>query len=242
MSIYILFYMLFAFIIKDLSICIEFKNNLKKYGKIITSDSYIIFDSSDFKIDEEIYFKITADSFHEEYIQYKFFDDVDSINDVILGSLSFFKKVDPLITENGSDESVTKYYTIKKSERDLGSLEGKYIVIVFDCNGNVLIENTEINEGDNSSWISIIVVLLFIAGICILCYCCCCKKKKKDANLTGANGATTNQVYTDNNNQNNNMNMNNINVNSGNNVDVYNKNNNNINSINYNYMNNNYKK
>ena len=242
MRIYILFYMLFAFIIKDLSICIEFKNNLKKYGKVVTSDYYIIFDSSDFKKDEEIYFKITADSFDENYLLYKFFDDEASISNVRSYALSSFKKVEPLITEDGSDKSVTKYYTIQKSERNLVSLEGKYLVIFFDCNGNVLIENTEINEGDNNdTWISIVVVLMFIAGICILSYCCCIKKRKA-ANLAGANSTTTNQVYTDNNNQNNNMN--NMNVNSRSNVNVYNKNNNNnnINNINYNYMNNNYKK
>ena len=170
MRIYILFYILFAFIIKDLSIYIEFKNNLKKYGKITTLDYYIIFDSSEFKKDEEIYFKITANSFLEEYIKYKFFDDEASMRDVNYLNLNYyaFKKVEPLITEHDkNDKSVTKYYTIKKSERDLVSLGAKYLVIVFDCNGYVLNENTVINEGDDTTWVSIVVVLVFIAGICI---------------------------------------------------------------------------
>ena len=54
-----------------------FKIDLKKYEKctVPSSDRHIIFDSSEFNKDEEIYFKITADIFNKDEILYQFFDD-----------------------------------------------------------------------------------------------------------------------------------------------------------------------
>ena len=52
--------------------------DLKKYGKITVSSNKekIIFDSSEFKEDEEIYFKITADFFIQENIHFEFLDNL----------------------------------------------------------------------------------------------------------------------------------------------------------------------
>ena len=212
-----------------------FKIDLKKYEKctVPSSDRHIIFDSSEFNKDEEIYFKITADIFNKDEILYQFFDDAAAMSNVDFNTYKTAKcsKTDKEFN-HGDVVSQTNYYTIKKSERDLGSLEGKYLVIVFNCEGNVLIENTKENEGDTTliAIIVVVVVVAIVAAICIFCYC----RRKK---LAAQNAATTNEVYVDNNNQNYNMNMN-----SGNNVNVY-SNNNNYNNNNYNnnnYNNNNY--
>ena len=239
----ILLSILFVFIIKEsLSETIyDVKIDLKKYEKVTvsSSDNHIIFDSSDFKKDEEIYFKITADSFTKDYIEYKFYDEAAPMSNP---DFSTFSKATPSKTENeyenGEIKSVTKYFTIKKSERDLGSLEGKYLVIVFECTGNVLIENTKENEG-KITMIAIIVSVVVVVIVVVIIILCCCYLKKKAA----ANGTTTNEVYVGNNNNNQKYNMN---MNSGNNANVYsnnNYNNNNYNNNNYdnnNYNNNNY--
>ena len=236
MKMQILFVILFTFIIKESlsdgagTTSYVFKIDLKKYEKVTvpSSDAHIIFDSSDFKKGEEIYFKVTADSFNEDYLLYKFFDDGASMaND----ELDTYKKATPSKTDNeydgGEIVSVTKYFTIKKDERDLGSLEGKYLVIVFDCTGNVLIENTKEDEGKTTMIVIIVVVVVVViaVAICIFCYC----RRRKAL----ANGTTTNEVYVGNNDPNYNMNT-------GNNANVYNKNYNNNNYNNNNYNNNNY--
>jgi hypothetical protein len=240
MKMQILFVILFTFIIKESlsdgagsgtgTISIIFKIDLKKYEKVTvpSSDLNIIFDSSDFKKGEEIYFKVTADSFNEDYLLYKFYDDGASMANPVLDT---YKKASPSKTDNEYDHgeivSVTKYFTIKKDERDLGSLEGKYLVIVFYCTGNVLIENTKENEGKTTMIVIIVVVVVVViaVAICIFCYC----KRRKAL----ANGTTTNEVYVGNNDPNYNMNT-------GNNANVYNKNYNNNNYNNNNYNNNNY--
>jgi hypothetical protein len=237
MKMQILFVILFTFIIKEsLSdesgsrTTYEFKIDLKKYEKVTvpSTEDHIIFDSSDFKKGEEIYFKVTADSFNEDYLLYKFYDDGASMANPVLDT---YKKASPSKTDNEYDHgeivSVTKYFTIKKDERDLGSLEGKYLVIVFYCTGNVLIENTKENEGKTTMIVIIVVVVVVViaVAICIFCYC----KRRKAL----ANGTTTNEVYVGNNDPNYNMNT-------GNNANVYNKNYNNNNYNNNNYNNNNY--
>ena len=232
----ILFVILFTFIIKESlsdgagTTSYVFKIDLKKYEKVTvpSTEDHIIFDSSDFKKGEEIYFKVTADSFNDDFLLYKFFDDGASMANV---DLDTYKKATPSKTDNEYDGeeivSVTKYFTIKKDERDLGSLEGKYLVIVFYCTGNVLIENTKENEGKTTMIVIIVVVVVVViaVAICIFCYC----KRRKAL----ANGTTTNEVYVGNNNPNYNMNT-------GNNANVYNKNYNNNNYNNNNYNNNNY--
>ena len=232
----ILFVILFTFIIKESlsdgagTTSYVFKIDLKKYEKVTvpSTEDHIIFDSSDFKKGEEIYFKVTADSFNDDFLLYKFFDDGASMANV---DLDTYKKATPSKTDNEYDGeeivSVTKYFTIKKDERDLGSLEGKYLVIVFYCTGNVLIENTKEDEGKTTMIVIIVVVVVVViaVAICIFCYC----KRRKAL----ANGTTTNEVYVGNNNPNYNMNT-------GNNANVYNKNYNNNNYNNNNYNNNNY--
>ena len=235
MRIHILFSILLILIIKE-SISDETEEiyDLRRYERITVnaSETLIIFDSSEFKKDEEIYFKITADKFKDDYIYYKFFDDFDimTTTDVLTYEPVEYSKTDKEYS-NGEVISQTNYYTIKKSERDLGSLEGKYLAIIFNCEGNVTIENTKENEGD-TTWIVIVCVLVVVAIVAAICIYCYCKRKKK-----AAENGNTNDAYINNNNQN-------YNTNTGNNVNVYsnnyNNNNNNYNNINKNYMNNNY--
>ena len=256
MRIHLLFVILFVLIINESlsegeadtvtetegNISYTFKIDLKKYKKVTVpaSDELIIFDSSDFDIGEEIYFKIIADSFNKDYLLYKFFDNgVSMSND----NLNNYKKANPSKTDNeydgGNIVSVTKYYTIKKDERELGSIKGKYLVIVFDCTGNVLIENTKENEGKTTMIVVIVVVGVVVIAAAIWIYCYCKKKKAL------AEGTTTNEVYVGNNNNINNNQNYNMNKNSGNNANIYsnnynnNYNNNNYNNNNYNNNNNN---
>ena len=123
MRIHILFSILLILIIKEsISDATEetITIDLKKYERITVpaSESLIIFDSSEFKKDEEIYFKITADKFYSKYILYKFFDDGEAMSNT---DLDTYKKVKYSQTDkeysDGEVVSQTSYYTIKKRQR-----------------------------------------------------------------------------------------------------------------------------
>ena len=82
-----LFFICFTIFIDKVSLTTYYNDvDLKKYDKIIVGESYnserfIIFDSSDFKEGDKIYFKITASEFLDDAIYFEFYDDP---NDFIL--------------------------------------------------------------------------------------------------------------------------------------------------------------
>ena len=70
------FYVFNIFLIKYILLQgIGLDTYLGKYNKTYTQSSYVIFNSTDFKLDQEIYLKISG-YFIEEYIEFKFFDDL----------------------------------------------------------------------------------------------------------------------------------------------------------------------
>jgi hypothetical protein len=56
--------------------------DLEKYKKILHNSPLVIFNSTDFKIDEEIYFKISG-FFVEDFIEYRFCDTLEELTDII---------------------------------------------------------------------------------------------------------------------------------------------------------------
>ena len=65
----------------------------------------------------------------------------------------------------------------------MNGLEGKYLLLYFNTQGRVKIENTEKDEGKQNYLYTIIfsIVGLIIAGVIIscCCYCCCCRGRKQ---------------------------------------------------------------
>jgi len=235
-----LFFICFAIFI-DKVLLITYYNDidLKKYGKITVpaSDGFIIFDSSDFSKGSKIYFKITASDFTDDAIYFEFYDDP---NDYIPNdNFAFVYPTDTSINH----DSVTNYYTIEKSSRNLGSLKGKYLIIYFYCYGNVEIENT---KRDEALMISLIIVgIVIVVAIVVIIICYCRRKKRMAAMTNGYNGTQNVQVVNNNNNNyvqqqqvpnypNNNMNANmnmDMNANNGNVAYTYNGYNNGYNNI-----------
>jgi hypothetical protein len=56
--------------------------DLEKYKKILHNSPLVIFNSTDFKIDEEIYFKISG-FFVEDFIEYRFCDTLEELTNII---------------------------------------------------------------------------------------------------------------------------------------------------------------
>jgi hypothetical protein len=203
MKINMLFFICFTIFINKASLDTTYYNDidLKKYKKIIVpaSEGFIIFDASDFGKGDKIYFKITANDFYDDAIYFEFYDDPNAY----IGNVNLAYVYPTKTSENY--ESVTNYYTIEKSSRNIGSLKGKYLIIYFYCSGNVEIENTKRDEALMISLIIIGVVIVVALVVIIICYCR--RKKRMAAMMNGYNGTQNVQVAS-NNNYNNNYNNN----------------------------------
>ena len=208
MNLNILFFIFFKIIIINdiLTTSYSIDVDLKKYKKITVTKSpsgpyyerYIIFDSSDFKKGDKIYFKITMTLFTYEYIYYKFFDDLNNYQPIPEDTDS----VAPTQTDNYNENEITNYYTIEKNDRNLGSLEGKYLAIFFYGYGNALIENIEEDVGSYTLIAIIVIVIIIIIGAIIFLIYYCIKRKRRLAqyNLNNGNQNIYNYNYSNSNN------------------------------------------
>ena len=198
---------------------------LGKYQKLNTDSAVIFFDSSDFKVDEEIYIVISGYYIYT-YIDYVFVDDI-SLHASFTTSELRREYSTKYVTKTNVYDGYTfeeRYYTIEKTRDRIKNGSGKYLLIYTYMHGFYDIENTKDNLG-NSKAVIIgvvvgVVVLAIIVGIILYCY----RRKKRLAAMNQANV----QVYSDNNQ---------VQVNNNNNVPNYNYPNNNV--PNYNYPNNN---
>jgi len=182
---------------KTETLSIDFQKNEKI--TVHSNKEKIIFNCSEFKKDEEIYFKITAKRFIDEKIKFEFLDNLN-------GYFSIFHNLyNAYYTEkdDGLDKEVN-YYTIKKSFYNVGLIQGKYLLIKFYCEGDVEIENIEKKENKESLEeteksntkdiiISIVAAIIVLAGIIALIYYC--YKKKRNTIINNKKVLYNNRKY-----------------------------------------------
>ena len=217
-------YVFYIFLIKN--ILSDEVYDLDKYKRLNqTKDAVIFFNSNGFQIGDEIYIKIYG-SFSEDYIDYKFIDTLEDLNELLniyeesnYDEDIYYKKLNLITVDSNKHETVNdkteiRYYTIKKKKSTLDGKEGKYLAIFTYMDGYYDIENTVENQGNSGGAIIVIicvvVVVVVIAAIIFIIYYCYKKKKS----------ASTNQDVQNNNEQQ---------VKFQSNVDVYSNNNNNNN-------------
>lgn len=172
------------FIIKILNI--QFLNKYEKITVPVT-DGFIYFNASTFSKDEEIYLKVTARTFKEYYLTFEFFDDDDPSISYNPGPKNTTYKT----SREGGSKNTGYYYffSIKKKDKYLDSLEGKYLKIFFHCDGDeVTIENIDKSSGNTPLYIIIIFIIIAIVALIvgIIVYF---KKKNR---ITGMNINTKN--------------------------------------------------
>ena len=188
-----------------ISLCILFKvcPLLTKYGTETIYDKFVIFDSKDFKNDEEMHFKIQThkDNFYNydhssSYIydiQYYFSSNLDFITTGRLLEIDFKK------TTYEDFNLETKYFTIKKKRNDYSGSNGNYIYIEFPgllfytYHNYATITNTEEDEGKIETWVIVVIVVVIvaiIAGIIIFCVCRRIRMRKAQQAAAQANAAT----------------------------------------------------
>ena len=101
-------------------------------------------DSSEFKEGDEIYIKVKATYFYDNYLYYDFTDNLQTYTPSYLFEDYLYEFSTKNIYENGY---MIKHYTITK--KNLNGKQGKYLIMYFDCEGDVTITNTEKNEGND---------------------------------------------------------------------------------------------
>ena len=149
---------------------IEFLESFKE-NQISCDKEFIILDSSGFKKKEKIYLEMEAKRFRKDFINYEFIDDISPyVNET---SIPFhikdsknheYSTKTSIKREFDTPTSATKYFTINKSIKK--GKEGHYLLILFYCEGDVLIKNTEKNNGSsfvlNGVFIIIFCIILLI--------------------------------------------------------------------------------
>lgn len=226
--------------------------DFKKNGKYPTESSneygWAIFDSSDFKKGDEIYFKVTADHFTNNLLYFYFYDEPADIiehesNVANLKYVSYSKK------ENNKNNGETAYFTVKKNDENLGSLKGNYLLLQVEATGKITFENTAENQGKVKTIVIVVIVVVVVIALAIGIFCYC-RRRKAMMNMQGNNYNDNVNVYNNNYNNNNYNNPgqnnygpqqqypNNQNYNMNNNIqnNAY-SNNNNQNAGNYGYPN-----
>ena len=154
-----------------------------------TNRDHVVFDPTEFKVDEEIIFKIEATEFNDDKLGYQFLDVLtDNISD---SNNSNIKYTDPTKKSTNKKTKIkTRKYTIKKSKEVLGNMEGKYLILYFNCEGTFEVQN--IAENGSSTIIIALVVGIAIISFGVFYFLYLRKRFKKN------NGGTDEVVYEEN--------------------------------------------
>ena len=150
----------------------------EKYKTVETENPIIFFDTSDFKVGDEIYLIISGEfMFDDDEIYYAFIDDISTTEDFYF-EVEISNKVEAI--KDRGDDYESKYYTIKKTKEAIKEGEGKYLLLLTYMHGKYKIENTEENKG-NTNLIIIVVVVVVVVIAVILFIICYCRRKKQAA-------------------------------------------------------------
>ena len=179
---------------------------LTKYSSLEISSNIVIFESKDFKDNEDMHFKIkswsgnfgeiinTADDYWYD-IEYVYCDSNGNEKGIYLYYINF-KKTD---TEDGYD---IKYFTIKKKWDEYRPSNGNYIKIRFNLYDNwAIVTNTEKDEGKIATWVIVVIVVIVVAiigGMIIFFVCRCIRRRKAMAAANAANAANASSIAAQN--------------------------------------------
>ena len=187
----------------------NFISYLEKYSAIDTYETCFIFESKDFKEDEQMNFKIKSYKgiFNQNYITYYYID-----NDLDINKYSSNKKTiyfESYSYESSYEDGIhyeyeIKYFTIKKKISEFEGTQGHYMYIDFYLNFFTLknknnwaqVTNTKNDEGEYHAWvIRVIVSIIAVVMIILIIYFICSKIKEKKA-LLNAEAAEAAEVNT----------------------------------------------
>lgn len=140
---------------------------LKKYSSLeieCDTNNFLIFNSSDFAIPSEIYFKVTSNLTFLKDINYEFYDIIETNNTEIYNNLRYIAF--PLAESNKINDNINTsifYYKIQKDKEHILEGNGDNLLLNLFCEGFLKIENTEKDSSPAN------ISKKFIVGIVIGC-------------------------------------------------------------------------
>lgn len=173
------------------------KDIIGKYGyKTVDCNEYfVVFNVEDFDDDEEMHFKIKAESgsFLNYGIYYEYISGDVGYDDKFAKYVEFNLKTTYETSPSGIHYQ-TKYFNIVKKKDDYRRAGiGKYLLIYFLIDyGDVTITNTEEDEGKFATWIIIVIVVAVVVVVVVAIGCYCYRRKKQLAQMNSVNQQ---QVY-----------------------------------------------
>ena len=146
------------------------KEIINKYSSIKTKHNIIILNITKFNYYENIYLTLKTDIICEDYLEYKFYDD---INEIFKKKSDELFKLRPYLKEKYNIFEIktyfSYYYTIMKRKESLYKSDGNYLLLVFECESGIEVINTKDKHKNISifkllfySFISIIVIFILI--------------------------------------------------------------------------------
>jgi predicted Holliday junction resolvase-like endonuclease len=191
-------FLIFIFV----NIKLIFSLSLEKYGKIRTEDNIIVYDSSDCNLDDKIELKFTPYStgcYCENNLHYQFYDLFKRVYQIYQANYSVYSSKEVI-----KDKKEIKYFTIYKSNKVLNGLDGNFLLLKYNCNGVVEIEN--ISPKLKAGYIALIIILIIFVIVIIFIIIYCLRKKKSSNNANNINNNTNNNQNNENNHSSNNNN------------------------------------
>jgi len=158
--------------------------NFKKYESHTTRENHVIFDPTEFKIGDKMYFRVTASEFIDDEMGYEYLDEIPQNYQFIFDDSKH--TVEPYHSSDKDDDDDDgddiRYYKIVKKQEEIGNLQGTYLILYFNCNGAVKIENTKYDQGLIMKIVSIVISVGVAIAFVLIIYFCYCKKKSDDSN------------------------------------------------------------
>ena len=186
-----IFLILFSFLLSEI-LSIE---TISKYGTVDVkcSDDRVIFDSSGFNLNEDMYFTFslstTSTSKLESKIKYDFHSFVDDSNADILSCSRKSTSSTSTSSKSGYTKTYKTYYTINKDKDE------KYLLIEFYCSsGTLTIENTEENKGKQAIIIIVVVVVVCAVIAIIVIVCTCIRRRQRQMAKASMQTAKTGMI------------------------------------------------
>ena len=153
----------------------DFENIFGKDSSVKTTKNYVFFKSSSFKVGKSMEFTLTSKYHCENEIKYNFYDS----SEVVL-SVPYTVKTSNIDYTNKKGKTKI-VFSIKKEKEELNNLEGDYLLIYFQCSGEITIKNGKNKKAITAAVVIILIAVLIIVGALLFYYLY--YKKKKEQNL-----------------------------------------------------------
>jgi len=151
---------------------------LKKYQTVVMDTEWVLFESKDFKDNEEMHFKLKT---YEDYFNLYLYDSHDIIYYYTDSSGTIRTSGEYAYRKNHAMEDglENNYFTIKKRKSEYRNTNGNYILIHFpnlkvSSVFQAFITNTKEDEGKIETWVIVVIVIAcvaIIAGLIIYFVC-----------------------------------------------------------------------